>query len=336
MSGIKALRKIQLGAETTAGTDLATTVIWRGLGYLHDLRQPVFVNEDVGILPGANRTYIPKLEAELILEDTEATFEQLPNLLDLCVESETGSLDGSGSDYIYVHNFPTTAQSTIKTATVEMGDNQQAEEAHYAFGRSMTIHGAGGEAVMVNANLVCQMDADPTASFTGSLALATVDEVLFGNASLYIDATSTYPATTQVSNVVHNFSLNINDTGHKPKYVDNGNLKYALNFQDKPDVTLEITFVHGASAVTEKAAWRNETARAIQLAIAGPAVTTAGTTYSAKQLIIDLAGKWESFSELQAIDGNSTVVGVFRAQYDGTAGAMGRITVVNEDSNVWA
>jgi hypothetical protein len=335
MAGVKALRKIQLGSETTAGTDVAATVIWRGLGTMSDDREVTFVDEDVGILSGTDRTYIPKLEASISLEETPATWEQLPNLLDLCVESETGTQDGAGSDYIYVHNFPTTATRTIKTATVEAGDNQQAEEMHYAFGRSLTLSGAGGAAVMVSADLVAQMDVNPTTTYT-ALTLADVDEILFGNTSFYIDGTGTYPATTQVSNVVHEFSLNINDTGFKPKYVDAGSLKFPTHFQDMPDVTLDITFLHGADVVTEKANWRNETARAIQLSISGPAVTTAGTTYSNKTLIVDLVGKWESFEPIGDIDGNDVIQGTFRGRYNSTAAAMGRITVVNEDSNVWS
>ena len=36
MPGVKALRKIQIGQETTAGTAVVATTIWRGEGVLQD------------------------------------------------------------------------------------------------------------------------------------------------------------------------------------------------------------------------------------------------------------------------------------------------------------
>ena len=39
MAGIKALRKIQMGPESTKGTPVPATSIWRGMGLLEDLRE---------------------------------------------------------------------------------------------------------------------------------------------------------------------------------------------------------------------------------------------------------------------------------------------------------
>ena len=78
--GIKALRRIQLGKETDPGTAVAATAIWRGTGTIQDNLTTVFPAEDVGILVGTDRNYIPKAEAMLSLAETEATFEQLPYL----------------------------------------------------------------------------------------------------------------------------------------------------------------------------------------------------------------------------------------------------------------
>jgi len=43
MPGIKALRKIQLGKETVAGTIVAATDIWRGMGTLQNLAELVII-----------------------------------------------------------------------------------------------------------------------------------------------------------------------------------------------------------------------------------------------------------------------------------------------------
>ena len=81
--GIKALRRIQLGAESVAGTQVAATTLWRGTGTIQDNLEQVFPEEDIGILPGVDRSYIPKVEAMLSLSQTEATFQQLPYLFEL-------------------------------------------------------------------------------------------------------------------------------------------------------------------------------------------------------------------------------------------------------------
>jgi len=124
MAGVKALRKIQLGDESPAGTAVAASTIWRGLGAIEDQREVVFAEEDVGVLPGVDRTYTPKLLAALAMEETEATFEQLPYILEAGVKSVSGVKDGDGSGYAYTFAFPTTAANTPLTYTIEMGDNQ--------------------------------------------------------------------------------------------------------------------------------------------------------------------------------------------------------------------
>ena len=50
MAGIRALRKLQYGKETTAGTAVAATAVWRGIGTIQDNLETVFPAEDIGIL----------------------------------------------------------------------------------------------------------------------------------------------------------------------------------------------------------------------------------------------------------------------------------------------
>ena len=83
---VKKLRKIQIGLETVKGTALAATDIWRGEGMLEDQLEVVFPEEDIGILPGVDRSYIPKLAAGITIEDTPLTFEQCPILLACAVD----------------------------------------------------------------------------------------------------------------------------------------------------------------------------------------------------------------------------------------------------------
>ena len=53
MTGIKKLRKLQLGRETTAGTAVNATDLWRGIGTIEDQTEVMFPEEDIGYLSGS-------------------------------------------------------------------------------------------------------------------------------------------------------------------------------------------------------------------------------------------------------------------------------------------
>lgn len=327
MPGIKALRKIQLGREATAGTAVAATTIWRGMGTIEDTLETVFVEEDIGYLGGVDRAYVPKLGASLSLGSTPATYEQLPHILEMAILAETATQDGAGTDYIYDYVEATTALPTLKTYTIEGGDNIQAEEMEYVFCESFTLSGKAGEASMMAAELRGRQVA--TTTFTGALALPTVEEILTSKGKFYIDAVGGTIGTTQKSNTLLDYTLNW-ATGIKAVHTVDGQLYFALTKKTAPEITLDLTFEHDATSVAEIAAWRAGTARQIRLQFEGSAIATPGTTYSVKTFNIDLAGKWDSFSAIGDQDGNDIVTGTFRARYNATAALFAELLVVNE------
>src|SRR3972149_3441735 len=81
-AGRKNLRKVQLGLESTAGTAVAATTIWRGpaVGF-DDLSEIVEVEEQVGILDGLDRDAVSVLYAGMELPDQPVTYEQFPHIL---------------------------------------------------------------------------------------------------------------------------------------------------------------------------------------------------------------------------------------------------------------
>ena len=150
MAGSRALRKLQLGRETTAGTAIPATTIWRGLGVIKDNRDVMFPEEDVGILGGTDRSYIAKYWSELAMPAVEATFEQIPYIFEAGIKLiQTGTVDTAGSGYIYTYPAPTTAQNTHGTYTIEGGDDQQAEEFDYVFVKHFNLSGDGQSALMM-------------------------------------------------------------------------------------------------------------------------------------------------------------------------------------------
>lgn len=327
MAGIKLLRKLQLGRETTAGTAVAATTIWRGMGTLEDQRETVFVEEDIGYLSGVDRTYQPRLQAALSMPSVPATFEQLPHILDAGIAVATPAADSTGSGDVYTYTFPTTSAPTVKTYTLEGGDNEAAEEIEYAFVQSFTLEGSAGEALMVSAEWLGRQVS--TSSFTTTATLPTVEEILFSKGKLYIDAADGTIGTTQKASTLLSATLNVN-TGMAPVFTADGNLYFTFTKNVGSEVTLDITFEHDGTATAEKAAWRAQTPRLIRLQWEGAALGTAGN-YTYKTLRVDLAGRWESFAALEDQDGNDVVTGTFRARYNATASKYAEIVVVADD-----
>lgn len=327
MAGTKALRKVQLGAEVTPGTAVAATTLWRGVGALHDKRELVFPEEDLGIFSGVDRSYIPKLEASITLDSTEANFEQLPYVLMAGVKSVTSTADGAGTDRIWTFDIPTTTAPTLKTYTIEGGDNQQAEEMEYSFVTSFTLEGTSGEAWMLSSEWQGRQVTNTT--FTGAIAVPAVSDMLFQKTSLYSDNVGGTFGTTQLTGTLLSASLEYT-TNIIPKFVADGNLYFSFIQPTRPEIILKVTMEHDANSVAEKTNFRNETPRMLRLRCNGPTVGTPGTTYSTKTMIIDLVGKWSAFEPLGDQDGNSIIVAEFTARYNATVGNAGKFIVVNE------
>ncbi len=325
--GIKALRKLQMGKETTPGTKVDATTVWIGNGLIADNSEHVFGTEDIGILSGSDREYITYTEAGLSLQETEATFEQLPYLFEMGIKSATPTTDSAGA-YTYTYTMPYSAanlvpSSDLATYTFEGGDNAGEEEFGYGYARSIQLSGAGGQALMMSAEIVGRKVEPGT--FTSDVAIPEVEEILFSMGKLYIDDVKAFPATTQISNQLLGMSLSIN-TGWLPVYTADGSIDFSFLKQVTPEVTLQLTFEHDTSAIAEKAKWRAGTARVMRLYFTN--------SDASKSLAIDIAGKWESFDVLGEQDGNDIVVGTFRGRYNATVGNIFQVAIVNALSSL--
>lgn len=328
MAGIRALRKIQLGAETTAGTTVAATTVWRGTGTLEDRREVKFPEEDVGYISGVDRTYVPKLLGALALEETPATFEQLPYIFEAGIKAVgSGVADGSGSGKIYAYPAPTTSKNSIRTYTLEGGDDQEAERMEYSFVEAFKLSGRGGEALMMSADWIGRQVA--LQAFTGAVSLPAVEEILFSKGKLYLDAVGGTIGTTLKSNTLLGMEMSVT-TGWRPVFTADGNLYFSFAKLTMPEVLCDLTFEHDAAGAAVKVDWRAQTPRLIRLAFEGGALTTAGATYTYKTLRLDMAAKVEKVEKLDEIDGNDVLKATFRARYNATAAKFFEAVVVNE------
>lgn len=327
MAGIRQLRQIQLGRETTAGTATTSTTRWRGLGALQDNREVTFPEEFIGVIGGGDRSYIAKVEGSMAMDDTDATFEQLPHLLMASIGATTsvGTADGTGSGYVYTYTIAHSTAPTIQTYTIYAGDNQQAEVMEYSFVNSFSLKGNAGEAVMMGAEWTGRQVT--TSTFKSGVAVPTVETILAGKGSLALDAASgTYGGGPLTATLIA-FEVNVADVV-MPKYTMDGGLTFNFHYAGNREITGSLTFEHNASATTEKEAFRNQTPRLLRLLFAGSALTTATVTHATKKLIIDLPIKYESFDSLDDVDGNSIIKANFVSRYNATVADAGKFIVV--------
>ena len=328
MPGVRTLRRIQLGQETTAGTAVAATVMWRGNGVIADERVRVMPEEDIGLMIPVSRSYDAGLLATLAMEETEASFEQLSYILSSAIEDvTTGVRDGTaGSGYVYQHDLTTNAQVTPQTYTIEMGDDQRVDEMEYAVVREFSLSGAKNEAWMMSATWIGRQVSD--AEFT-ALSPAAAIPILFNKSKLYIDTSGGTIGTTPKTATFLGFSLDW-VSGFQPIFSGDGNLYYTSIKQVMPGVSGVLTLEHDATGEAEITAARTATTqRLIRIISEGAALGTAGT-YTYKTARIDMAIEYTGVPALTDDDGDDTLELPYRVTWV-TAKSLGaQILVVNE------
>jgi len=322
-----------MSRETTQGTPTSDYYVWRGIGMLEDARESVFPEEDIGLFGGGDRNYFPKLAANLEMDEIEATYEQLPMILDAAIHTATPTTD-TGSAYVRTYTWPiessdAKSSTDLTTYSFKTGDNNEVEKFSFGYVKEFVLSGNAGEAWKIQPTWDGREVASDSDGFEDA-TLQTVEDMLFSKTKLYIDETSDTIGTTLVSDTLINATLTVT-TGWQGVMTASGRLDFSFLKQVMPEIKLDLTFEHNATATAEKAKWRAKTARLLRLLCEGDAVATSGT-YTYKTMIINLAGKWDTFEKIDEIDGNDVVTGHFISRYNSTSGIFGSMVVVNETS----
>lgn len=291
--------KLQLGGESSSGTAVAADFIWRGpFGDVQDGRTRNISAEQVGLLVPAERSYDSRLTAMLTMPETELTYEQFPHILEAALGTVTPS--GSGP-YVYAYSFPTgTTPNTLKTYTIEAGNavvTGDVREVPYCFVESFTISGTTGEAWKMSANWRGQRVV--SSSFTSALSLAAVEEAIFSNTSVYIDASGGTIGNTQVAGVLVAASFDVT-TGVIPVFTGDGVLYYTAHKFTRPTVnfTLTLELHSGGNVRAERTQYENNAVRLIRLGCPGT---------SDRDMQIDFVAKYDEVGGYENTEEDTTV-----------------------------
>jgi len=331
-SGIKALRKVQLGREGTALTAVPATTIWRGPALMPtDDQKKVLRDENIGFSSKTTSQYTPQKIASMAFPSTEATFQGIQHILEAGVKTVAPTQDGVGTGYTNLYPLPSSDMNTIKTYTIEGGDNKVVEEMEGAFVVDFELSGKKNEAWMLTANW--QGRQSTVSAFTAGLSIPAVSEMLFNKSKLYIDNVGGTIGTTQITNSWLAAKLKVT-TGLKAQFTADGNLYFSFIDFIGAKATLELDLLHNATVAAERVLWRADTPRQIRMLIEGKALGTAGT-YSKETFRADMAGVYTSFSgPNDEDDGSNVSKAAFEVAYDATAALFCNLLLVNELSAV--
>lgn len=315
------LNKIQWGRETTAGTAVAATKIFRGnFAMLEDQTDRKTVSENVGTLVVPERRYVSKIAARLAIPTTGLTFEQFPDFLEASVGTVTPS--GAGP-YVRAYSVPITSSvNTIKTYTIEAGNTQvsgDVQEMQYSYVDEWEVSGKAGENWMVSATWMGRQLT--TTTFTGSLALATMTDAIFSNTKLYIDAGGGTIGTTQLTGVLMGSRIRYRSGLIQVPGGDGVQYFRAIK-PGKPEVDFSITveLEDGSTVATERSAWSSDTSRLIRLLI------DHGAT---RKIQFDLAGRYDKVGNYENSEGNTVVTFDGHCSVDTAASLFFATTVTN-------
>jgi hypothetical protein len=330
--GIVGLRQLQIGKETTLGTAVACTTFLRMEGSIKDESKPEYPKEDLGYIRGVGRSFVAKEDGTIEIKGTPCTFEQLPYFGNMTLSGVTGVQDGAGTGYVYTQPFPTNSILTPYTYTIRHGDNQQAELVTAVFCEELTIKGEAEKPWTIDAKL--RGWPRGTTTFTGSLTIPTVEEVIFGLSGLYIDAPGGTIGTTQITDGFRGFELKISKV-FQPRWQGNLANKYytRLVMNSEPEITLKIKLDHDSSAVAERAARRALTHRLVRIKAEGSTLGTAGT-YTKKTILLDCVGSYMEPEPYDDDDGVTSLEFSMGTHYNATAALGGRIVTVRESSTL--
>ena len=268
LAGKRALRKIQLGRETTPGVAVpATARIVGTLGMKQENQYYRPSDLETGCLSEFERSVVTGKQAVLPFE-ADANFEQMGYLLGMAVK---GGVPTSGSGGIYLRDYTPnlTSSANLDTYTFEYGDDVGVWTSTFCVATDLELTGQVDEAVMVKASLVGQ-SAESGAFTPGISAPPSLIPAVTNLGELYLDNTFAALGTTRQAATLVDFSYKVSGGITPMKYVD-GSLSYTDIAEKKRHIDLDLTVAFNAGVSALYPALNAQTPIYIRIDFAGPA-----------------------------------------------------------------
>lgn len=328
--GLTALRRIQIGAQGDIDTAAAATHIMHvSDSWVDDKSAIITPRQAVGRMVPPTRSYVGSYYAEIGME-SDATYEELPYILEAAIKLVSPSNPGTGTGYLYDYDFPISAQNTIRYYTVEGGDDQQEYEASGCFVRNFELSWAapslpGGDGVWHYTSLWGgrQVSKD---TFTGSLNVTAIETI--GTPTVYLDTTLANIGITPMEATVLGVRFTWNEV-NSPIPTADGQRYYTYTKQDHYNnpPQMQLVLEHDAFGEAAYDAWLGGTQAAIQAKSEG---TTLTGTYSKKTFQLDFYGTPVGGISWGSQLGDNTITVTYESRYyDTTTDLAGQILVVN-------
>lgn len=262
--GLKALRKIQIGEESTKGAAVAATAALLGQLTMKSsptIHQPA---EERGQLAEFSRSVKVANLAELTYEG-DATFEQILYLLHMGVLGNvTPSADGTARTWTFT---PTMAAATVfDSFTIEYGDDVEQWETEHCMASLVEFIFAMNEPVRMRGDIFGRKMT--VCNFTTSLSPPTVESILSQRARIYIDNEDGTIGTTEKSSTLIAATYSIN-TGLTPKRYGDGSQDFSGYDENFKGAELKMTFAFNAGAEAERLKFDGATQRLIRILAEG-------------------------------------------------------------------
>ena len=335
-AGLRALRRIQFGKESTAGTAVAATEFVVGkLG--QKLEQELYMPDDLetGRLASFERSEVIARESVLPFE-SDANYEQIAMFLDMAVR---GGVSATGADpHLWVFEPVYNASNAPGSYTVEYGDNVHQFETSYVSCRQLEFSGQVGDVVKINADLFGRDTI--SSSFTSNINVPSVLEaVKMAHGKLYVNDTWTAlvgNSPAEVGGTLVDFSYKIM-TGITPQKFADGRLDFSELAEAKRHVELELTAAFNTTTSGYfDTLYKNQNSSGANVGAQGMRMfglhfDNGATTTSNRKLKLQLSGKLTEYDTLTEREGQNIVKLKVVSEYDDTPGAARdmRVELVN-------
>ena len=328
IQGFTRFRKLQVGATTSIGSNVAATRIlpWRGPIDVEPARE--LPDVDTGSLDPILASFNGPLEVTQSAEG-KAAFDDMSYYWSGLLKGGVTPTGATAKTWVW--QAASLSADAYPYFTAEWGDDTGGvvagggiiDSGEVGFGDDLGAWDLSGDFVYARARF-------STTPFTGGLTIDATPNWIYGaDTEVYLDTAAGSIGTTKLSDDVHAATFAVNGNNDRKRFANGSNTRFQLAGYGRGarEGTVTITRAETASALTEQATLLSEPVpvRYIELRTTSPEIITGVTPYSQS---IRVAAELLTVTNGE-IGGNAVLEFTYRVKYDATLAYAYRVVVVN-------